>query len=122
MLIIFEICVLKSIVKKNHIARNGQKGIWVSNFIQLFLTLLCIINATHIILHTKYVIISHGKLRLIQSISHIIIAILKSHHHIHDHPEINICKKKNVNIANTHVIQSKIAISDKLTHVNILNK
>ena len=122
MLIIFDIWLLKSIVKKNHIAKNGQKGIWVSNFIHLFFTLLCIINAIQIILHTKYVIISQGKLRLIQSKSHIIIAILKSHHHIQAHPETNICKKKKVNIANTHVIQSNIAISDKFIHVITLNK
>ena len=118
----FDISLLKNTVRKNHIAKKGQKGIWVSSFFHLFFILLYSIKAIHIILHTIYVSISHGKLKLTQSINPIIIAILKSPHHIHAHFDIIICKKKNIKIANTQTTQFSIAISDRSIQVWTLNK
>ena len=74
------------------------------------------------ILQAIYVSINQGKLKFIHNINHTIIAILKSHPHIHAHLETSICKKKKINIANTHTSPFNIATSDKSNQVCNLNR
>jgi len=88
------ISVWKKIVRKNQIAKKGQKGICEFKWVALFL-LECFIfqkaiKDNHIILHVKYVSIIQGKAKLVQSTNQIIRAILKSHPHIHAHHDTTI--------------------------------
>gem|GEM_PF-2619981 len=61
-------------------------------------------------LQIMYVNIIQVKLYEFQSIIHISIAILKSHHHIHVHLLITICKNKNVKISIIHKIELIIGV------------
>jgi hypothetical protein len=73
------------------------------------------------ILHTKYEIIIHINDQDVHKISPIIIAILKSPHHIHFHLDINICKKKNIKIQRAQIIQFMIGICDRFIQKYDLN-
>ena len=102
--------VEKKIVRKNPVHKNGQKGTSVD--FQLFLDFMSI--QIPITLPTRYHKNIHIKLQFIPKISQIIIQILKSPHHKALPPDKNICKKKNINIKQAHIIQLKIEFSEKL--------
>lgn len=99
-----------NITVKNHIAKNGQKGICVFNFFHLFFSLALTSIIIPIILQARYVTKAQGIVKDDHIKSHTSIAILKSHHPRAAHFDITICKKKNTN---NHKAQSNADIAGK---------
>lgn len=131
----------KNKTQKIHIAKNGQKGIWVSIaffsifiqkkafilfLIEFFSSIFCfilakVINIIQIILQLRYDIISAWKLKLVQAIIHIKIQILKSQPHIQFHPDTSICKKKKINTQNNQIKALQIAVSSRfMLKINLI--